>query len=306
MPEMNKSEVPARPSTTVAQLVDRFLGLKALGVRQTSSPDAWFVDLPGERCVVLKRPGWRNRPGSPQVEAWIYRECERHNIRVPKVLVLVEDPECLILERLGGHPLSAHPTSMTAIDRAMWARAGEELRTLHQVRMPGFGPLVPGPDTPHGEATNWCPFANYARTEGIPWLVDAGYLSISDANGLARRFDEAASLFSQVTEGRLLHGDLCSGHIFHSANQTYEGIVDFGQAQAGDPRWDLARIPLQDGDEAQDALLAGYGSDAVTKEDRDLLLPLYLFSFVTHHAVGHDRPDYIQTILDRSGYRALL
>lgn len=73
----NKSEVPSDQST----MVDRLLGVKPLGVRQTLSPDAWFVDLPGDRCVVLKRPGWRNRSGSPRVEAWIYNECERQNIR---------------------------------------------------------------------------------------------------------------------------------------------------------------------------------------------------------------------------------
>jgi hypothetical protein len=64
--------------------------------------------------------------------------------------------------------------------------------------------------------------------------------------------------------------------------------------------------PFGDGDEALDAVLEGYGPEAVTKEDRALLLPLYLLSFVVHHAVRHDRPDFIRTILDRSGYSQLL
>ncbi|GAA2759821.1 phosphotransferase family protein [Actinopolymorpha rutila] len=294
------------PRTLAAvELVVRLLGVEPLDIRQTSSPDAWFVELPGDRGVVVKTPGWLNRPGSPRVEAWIYSECERRNIRAPKVLAVSEDPECLILERLQGHSLTTHPASMTASDRASWARAGEDLRKLHEVPMPGFGPLVPGPDKPSGEAATWCPYADYARAEGIPWLVDAGHLTAAAADSLARRFDEAASALSQVTEGRLLHGDVESGHIFVADDQ-FQGMIDFGQAQAGDPRWDLARVPLWDGDEALDALLAGYGSDAVTREDRDLLLPLYLFSLVVHHAVGHGRPDHIQNLLDRSRYHDLL
>lgn len=306
MTRKNIGEGGAEASTKVAQLVVQLLRVDPLGVRKTSSPDAWFVDLPSNQCVVVKRPGWLNRPGSPRVEAWVYGACERHNIRAPKVLALSEDPECLIIERLRGQPLPLHPAPITASDRVIWARAGEALRALHQIRVPGFGPLVPGPDKPHGEATTWCPFADHARAEGIPWLVDAGFLTVAAADGLTRRYDEAASAFSEVAEGRLLHGDLCCDHIFRSSSQTYEGFVDFGQAQAGDPRWDLARVPLWDGDEALSALLAGYGSDAVTKEDREVLLPLYLLSGVVHHAVGHDRPDYIRTLLDRSGYRALL
>ena len=291
---------------SVAQLVARLLDVEPLDIRQTTSPDAWFVDLSGGHSVVVKRPGWLNRPGSPRVEAWAYGECERRGIRAPKVVALSEDPECLIVERLRGYAPTAHPTSMTASDRAVHARAGEDLRALHQVPMAGFGPLAPAPDRPHGEATTWCPFVRFARTEGIRWLVDAGFLSVPVADVLDRRFDDAASTIIQVTQGRLLHGDLCCEHIVRSSSETYEGIIDFGQAQSGDPRWDLARVRLWDGDEALDALLDGYGSDVITNEDRDFVLPLYLFSLVVHHAVGHDRPDYIQTLLDRSGYRALL
>jgi hypothetical protein len=32
----------------------------------------------------------------------------------------------------------------------------------------------------------------------------------------------------------------------------------------------------------------------------------YLLAFVVHHAVGHDRPDYIRLLLRQSGYQTLL
>jgi aminoglycoside phosphotransferase (APT) family kinase protein len=86
------------------------------------------------------------------------------------------------------------------------------------------------------------------------------------------------------TDGRLLHGDLEGGHIF-VADDHYRGMIDFDQAQVGDPRWDLARVPLWDGDAALDALLDGYGRDTIGPGDRDLLLPLYLLAFMIRHAV---------------------
>lgn len=304
---MSERNRPAgRTPLSADRLVVRLLGIEPLTVRRTASPDAWYVDLPGERRVVLKHPGWLNRPGSTLVEAWAYRECERRNVRVPKVLAVSEDPEYLVIERLCGTSLPDRSATMTASDRAAWVRAGEDLRAIHEVRLAGFGPLLPGPDEPRGEATEWCPFAEHARTEGIRWLADAGFLSTANARGLIRRFDEAEAAFAQVTQGRLLHGDLECHHVFRSPDGGYAGLIDFGQAQAGDPRWDLARVPLWDEDEALDALLEGYGSDAVTNEDRELLLPLYRLSGVVHHAVGHDAPEYIRTLLDRSGYQALL
>ncbi|MGW5365747.1 phosphotransferase family protein [Actinopolymorpha pittospori] len=290
----------------VVALVIRLLGSEPSEVRRTSSPDAWFADLSDGRTVVVKGPGWLNRPGSPRVEAWAYAECAKYGIRTAKVLALSEDPECLIVERLRGEALPERGPSMSAADRAVWARAGEDLRAIHEIRVRGFGPLVPGPGEPCGEAARWCPFAERARMQGIPWLVDAGFLSTTEADRLLARFEEASPSFAQVIDGRLLHGDLQCVHVFRSGTATYEGIIDFGQAQSGDPRWDLARIPLWDGDEALDAVLEGYGPESVTEEDRALLLPLYLLSFVVHHAVGHGRQDYVRMLLDRSGYSHLL
>ena len=117
---------------------------------------------------------------------------------------------------------------------------------------------------------------------------------------------EASPLIRGCTDGRLLHGDLQSGHILDHPAKGYLGLIDFGQAQSGDPRWDLARVLLWDGEAGLDALLEGYGRDVLTPDDREFLLPLYLFAFVVHHAVGHEMPDYIRLLLDRSGYETLL
>ncbi len=287
-----------------SELVVRMLGTEPLRVWATESPDAKFAELPGGRRVVVKSPGWRNDNGSVLGEAWAYRECRRRDIRVPSVVAVSPDPECLILDLLPGEPLADHSPPV-ANSRGVWAAAGEDLRRLHEIRLPGFGPLRVDHDVARGEAAAWCPFADFARTRGISRLIDRGLLDHAAGERLTRHLEEAGPLFAAVTEGRLLHGDLTSGHLLCDS-ETYRGMIDFGQAQIGDPRWDFARIPLWDGVDALDALLDGYGRDTVTAEEREFLLPLYLFSYVCHHTAEHPNEGYIRTVLERSGYRALL
>lgn len=287
----------------VSAVVGGLLGDQPVRIRPTSSAVAFFVDLPGRTVVAkLSAPG---RPGSALVEAWAYRAAADRGARVPAVLGISANPECIVIECLPGHSLwsSDRPSGL---DVAAWRRAGEDLRAVHGIQLPGFGPVLP--DGPRGEADGWCPFARYARETGIGRIVDAGYITADAARRLEARYDEISDSIHGCPDGRLLHGDLEGGHIYIT-DTGYQGFIDFGQAQVGEPLWDLARIPLWDGDSALDALLTGYGRDAITKEDRELVLPLYLLSFVIHHAVGMidaGRTDGIVEHLDRSNYRNLL
>ena len=288
------------------QVVSQLTGSEPLELSKTIGPDAWFAQLADGRSVVVKRAaGWKNPPGTARVEAWVYAACAKQGVRVPRVLALSEDPECLVIERLDGAPLADGEVGNSAWVRSIWSSAGADLRKAHEILLGGFGPLIPGNGQPHGESSTWSPLVEYAHAEGIRGLVDAGYLQSTVGDRLLRRFDEALPLIRTFSGGRLLHGDLQSGHIFHCPDNGYQGIIDFGMAQAGDPRWDLARVLLWDGDAALNALLEGYGDDVLTQDDRGFLLPLYLFSFVLKVAAGH-KSDYIRLLLDRSRYEALL
>lgn len=202
---------------------------------------------------------------------------------MPAVLAVRADPECVLVEALPGVSLWRDRRSPD-VDPSPWRRAGADLRALHEIRLPGFGPLTWDGRAPRGRDSSWCPYARYAREDGLRRLSDAKVLDPTAARRLEGRYDEAAPLVRGCTDGRLLHGDLEGGHIYADAGQ-YQGIIDFDQAQAGDPRWDLARIPLWDGERALDAVLDGYGRDTLSAGDRELLLPLYLLAFVIHHAV---------------------
>lgn len=306
----------------VAALCREVFGDGVRKVRGTSSPAAYFVELPA-RTVVAKLPA-PGRPGSALAEAYAYRRAADNGARVPGVLAVSTDPECVFIEKLTGDSLWSKRTARSN-DLTAWRQAGADLRAIHEILVEGFGPLTgrstpanssqygdgePGDIAVRGQAAEWCPFVSYTRSSGIRVLVDAGCLPASHAALLERRYDEVADDISACTDGRLLHGDLEGGHVFTSAAGTYEGIIDFGQAQAGDPRWDLARLPLWDGDEALNAALDGYGRDALAGTDRDLLLPLYLFAFVVNfavHRLGVSGADAgIREHLQMSGYDALL
>jgi aminoglycoside phosphotransferase (APT) family kinase protein len=263
----------------IVAVAEGMLGISPVGVRPTGSTTAFFVDL-DDRTVVLKVPA----PGrSVLAEAWAYQAAASQGIRVPAVLATQADPEIVAVEFLAG--VSLWSDERRDKDNSFaWRQAGEELRALHEIRVPGFGPLRSDARGFAGHADTWCPFVRSARENGIRKLVDAGAMASPAGRRLEARYDEAATDLHGWSDGRLLHGDLEGGHIL-VADDRYRGIIDFDQAQVGDPRWDLARVPLWDGDVALDALLDGYGRDTIESADRDLLLPLYLLAFVIRHAV---------------------
>lgn len=285
-------------------LICGVLGIEPVRVWPTDSPDAKFAELPGGRCVVVKWPGWRNDEESVPAEAWAYRRCREAGIRIPDVAASSVDPNCLITEVLPGKTLADRDPRDPA-NRAVWAEAGADLRRLHEIRLPGFGPLRLRDGSARGNSAAWCPYVDEARGHGVGWLVERGFLDRSTGDRLIRRLDAAAPSLAGLSDGRLLHSDLSGGHVLMDRG-AYGGILDLGQAQVGDPRWDLARVLLWDGEPALDALLDGYGRDAVTLEDRKRVLPLYLFACCCHHAVGHPNDDYITLLLERSGWRVLL
>jgi aminoglycoside phosphotransferase (APT) family kinase protein len=263
----------------VVAVAERLLGTTPVGVRPTGNDGVHLVDL-RTQTVVLKLS---THGHSVLAEARAYQAAAAHGVRVPRVLASGTDPEAMALEFLDGVSLWSEERRDKDNSFA-WRRAGEDLRALHEIRLFGFGPLVLDGHGIAGQADSWCPFIRSAREEGIRQLVDVGVLDSRVGRRLEARYDEVAEELHGWPDGRLLHGDLEGGHILVSDDE-YLGLIDFDQAQVGDPRWDLARVVLWDGEPALDALLDGYGRDTLGPGDRELVLPLYLLAFVIHHAV---------------------
>jgi aminoglycoside phosphotransferase len=287
----------------IVTTTEDLLGVTPIGVRATGSRNAFFVDL-DDRTVVVK---FATRGRSVLAEAWAYQTAATQGIRVPRVLAARSDPEVVAVEFLAGVSLWSDERRAEDNSRA-WQQVGADLRALHEIRVAGFGPLKSGVDGCTGRSETWCPFVRFAREEGIHKLVDSEVLDSRVGERLESRYDEAVTELHVCSDGRLLHGDMEGGHILIADGQ-YQGIIDFDQAQVGDPRWDLARVPLWDGDVALDAVLDGYGRDTLGPGDREVLLPLYLLAFVIHHAAQlADRGQLAdaRAHLAQAGYKRLL
>lgn len=111
------------------------------------------------------------RPGSALVEAWPYRAGAAAGVRVPGVLAEDPDRGTVIVEWPRGRSLwKEHPQG---ISPAVWRRAGEDLRRLHEIAVGGFVPLGPTELGVEGSSERWCPFARHSRHEGLHTLADS-------------------------------------------------------------------------------------------------------------------------------------
>lgn len=281
------------------------LKCEAVSTRTTGCRTVHVIDMEDGTAVVLKTAR-ADRAATPSAEAWAYEACRRAGIAVPEVLAVIEEPEALIMGVMPGHPLSEGPSSA---EPGAWAATGADLRAMHEIAVPGFGPLVAGAGGAVGVSPRWSPVIDLARDHGIKTLADRGLVTTEEAARLVNRYEELESHLEGITDGRLLHSDLEGDHVFIDAQGSYAGIIDFDQAQSGDPLWDLARIPLWDGPDALELLLAGYGRDTVTAEHREFVFPLYLLAFCIHHIVTvpfSPEPTFWATLLRRCGYERLL
>ena len=148
-------------------------------------------------------------------------------------------PPVLALAELPGAPLGRLGEADRA-STAAWRAAGAALRALHD------SPLPPWPDLPET--------ALRARiSDGCEWLLANDVLSpdVIDRNrhlaeGVIRRYEPA-----------FIHGDLHIEHLFVDGD-TVTGLIDWSEARAGDPLYDLASLALGHPQRLDD-LEAGYG-----------------------------------------------
>jgi aminoglycoside phosphotransferase (APT) family kinase protein len=111
---------------------------------------------------------------------------------------------------------------------------GEELAKVHAVEVDGCGPLCVDGGQLRG-ASDWPPALEEATT--FAQLADAGLVdepTLSDAAAVA-------SLLRRPDSPRLVHGDLHPRHVFTDGRRI-TAIIDWGDAMAGDPRYDRGRL----------------------------------------------------------------
>jgi aminoglycoside phosphotransferase (APT) family kinase protein len=154
----------------------------------------------------------------------------------------------------------AAPDRLPAYPRPEWASFFAQLGTLHrrihQVRGDSFG-WVAGPRFPRWLDAYRSSLADVAAALGSAGLDAA---DIEEAADLAGR---QSAIFDEITQPRLLHGDLWTANVMISptaAEPTVTGICDCDRGSWGDPAadWGIFRASQRPGTE-RDAFWETYG-----------------------------------------------
>ncbi len=167
---------------------------------------------------------------------------------VPTPDILWRHPPVVALAALPGVPLArlGEPAASSA---AAWEAAGMVVRTLHDTPPPAW------------ESSRGSERAATLEQE-CAWLVESGVLP-GDVVSRGRELALGA-LAPQPT--CFIHGDLQVAHVFVDERDRVTGVLDWSEAGAGDPAYDIATLTLGHRDRLE-SLLSGYGRDV----DRDLV-----------------------------------
>lgn len=235
-----------------AAVVDA-LGGAVAGVERISGSitNQDFVVDRGHHPRVVLKSGPRAEVAA---EAWTCERLLERGVPVPRVLAADLDGGALGAPHLVMAFVDGEPT----LDDAVVREAGAQLRRVHEVHLQGWGPLEVAGSSARGRHDSWAAAVD-AALDGLDELVRAELLDQGQA--------EAVRSAAQAVRGydgpaALLHHDLKRAHLFgvagSGASRRLAAVIDWGDATAGDPAADLARLSMA-GPAATAAFLDGYG-----------------------------------------------
>ncbi|MDX3096588.1 aminoglycoside phosphotransferase family protein [Streptomyces sp. ME19-03-3] len=148
---------------------------------------------------------------------------------------------------------------------AFYSDLGDITRTIHQVRGPGFG-RVAGPTHERWSDALFCWFDRAAAD------LSRNGLETDDIAKLIEVADRNRALLDEITEPRMLHGDLWVGNTMlalDAPEPTITGVYDCDRTWWGDPEadWPIYLALRKPGSE-RDAFWEGYGQVGQTERAR--------------------------------------
>ena len=165
----------------------------------------------------------------------------------------------LVMRRLRGAPVDGPSPALR--------EAGQELALVHSIQLAGYGALTVDGIDAIGASDTWRHFVG-DLTSGLELLVTADILSEPLADAASAALEQSTGDLDFDRQAVLLHGDLKPAHIFASSER-YTGLIDWGDACAGDPRLDLGRMSMA-GPTVFAAFMSGYGLAITPELDRVL------------------------------------
>ncbi|MDR3467815.1 MAG: aminoglycoside phosphotransferase family protein [Xanthobacteraceae bacterium] len=177
----------------------------------------------------------------------------------------------IVLRELGDPILDVEPEFLRGL--------GLALRLVHEVEGTGAGLLdgdAGGEDAPRGVHDAWTDYIDLRLQDHARTCVDAGYITAADADTILHLF-EAMRPSVAARPRRLLHGDPGTHNVCVDPDtRRVTSLLDWEDALVGDPLFDVAMAISFHPERRHAPLLAGYGLDRPTIEDRRLIALYFL------------------------------
>jgi Ser/Thr protein kinase RdoA (MazF antagonist) len=216
----------------------RLLGAGVVSARQVSAfaGNQVFELRLGDRAAYLKLAQGPDAPRLTGREVAVLEYVRRRGVPAPTVEASdatgeVAGVPCAILADVGGKPLIG--------TEAVFGQVGAHLRRLHEIRAVGFGDVSAGEEVV-GDDSSWRQTLERPGVGLLP-AVEAGLVEVK----LLARARSAIDRFDAILVGldhvRLIHADICPRHVY-AGDSSITGIIDWGDAMAGDPAFDFGRL----------------------------------------------------------------
>lgn len=236
---------PAILRCPVSDLFDRDAGLAFEGAIK-----AWFAGSAAERLL----------PETVQIGF--------HSEGAPFDYAILEEAPGHVLRDLGDEFLDQQPRYLSSV--------GEALRSIHDRQITGAGPLdeAEAEAVPRGLHSSWADYIFLNLERHIAACNNLGLINDLMADKIATVFERMANALND-RPCSLLHGDPGTHNICVETNTlTVTRILDWEDALAGDPLFDVAMFSSFQPARRLPFFLQGYGlSDPSPEEQR--LLALY-------------------------------
>lgn len=183
----------------------------------------------GDAYVKVNSEGWRTR-----------REVDVLGlVDVPVPMVLWEQPNVVALGAVGGTPIGLAGEESTA-SPAAWRAAGAMAQQIHSTPLPPWN------------SWSWEEYRDHldSRTR---WLIDADVTAAADVRAVRAQ----AGIVLRPFVPTFIHADLQAAHVFVDGDEVV-GVIDWEDAEAGDPHFDIAVLTMGHREHLDD-VLAGYG-----------------------------------------------
>ena len=196
------------------------------------------------------------------VEAWSCERVRREGVRAPEIVGFETKAQSLpmpflLMRRLQGRPAGPGSPALAAL--------GQQLAMVHSIHLEGHGALTVRDAQASGTAGSWAGFLT-ELTSGLDDLVAAQVLTQATAAEAVLALERSGDAICPDHPPVLPHGDLKLEHVLVAPGRQV-GLIDWGDACAGDPRLDLGRLSMA-GAAVLSAVLSGYGLELTPELSR--------------------------------------